>query len=115
MREILDNLKNGFQIAIEELILFIAKIVGCLYLGVLPLAIVSIVPLLILAFDFEARFLVFKILFSLFQFIALSFSMVAIESEEYLPGNDPGKRFTPSKDLMIAVYVAINIYVWAFM
>lgn len=121
MKKIIEEIKYGFGIAVEELILFVGKLVACLYLAVLPLAISTSVPLLVWSLlllcevDYTYELLVFKILFSLFQILALSMSMSMVEHDEQVPGNSAGKEFVPSKDLVIAIYVIINVYIWGFL
>lgn len=119
MREIIDEIKYGFGVALSELLLFIVRIGCCVFYVGLPLLVSAIVPLLIglLLSWCEAKyaFLIFKILFSLFQILALSISMSMVSSDEQVPESDPGRSFIPSKDLIIAIYVIINIYIWRFL
>ena len=118
MRDILEQIKEGFGIAIEELLSFVFRIGGCLYLVVLPLAGAAIIPLLISLLlvwcEVECAFLIFKILLSLFQIVALSISMSMVDSDEGVSDNDSGNMFIPSKDLIVAVYVIFNLYIWGF-
>ena len=117
MREILEQIKHGFGIALEALFSFVFRIGACLYFVGLPLAIAAIIPLLIRLLlvwcEVEYAFLIFKILFSLFQIVALSISMSLVDDKD-VPDNDPGNMFIPSKDLIVAVYVIFNLYVWGF-
>ncbi len=116
MREIIEEIKNGFGIALSELFLFVGRIVCCIYLVVLPLCVAGIIPVLVSFLlhlcKVDYALLVFKILLSLFQILALSMSMSMVSSDDSVPETNPGKSFTPSKDLIIAIYVIINIYVW---
>lgn len=116
MKEILEMIKGGFDIALEGLFSFAFHLVACLYYIAIPSSIAIVVPALVLLLltilDVECASLVFKILFSLFQVIALSMSMFWVDSDENIPNNDSGKMFAPSKDLVVAVYVIFNLYIW---
>lgn len=117
MKDIISAIKEGFGIALAELFTFCFKIVGCLYCYVLPSALASVFPLIIgvilLPQDINVfEHIAFKIVFSLSQILALSMSMSMIASEEQISDNDPGAGFTPSKDLVIAICILTNIYVW---
>lgn len=116
MRKIIEEIKYGFDIALSELFLFVIRIAACFYLVVFPLGVTIAIPLLISFLlslcEVKYAFLIFKILFSLFQFLALSMSMSMVASDEQVSETDPGKSFIPSRDLIIAIYVMINIYIW---
>jgi hypothetical protein len=118
MREILEEFKYGFEIALSELVLFILRIPACIFYVGFPLAISSIIPLLVwlllISCEVKCAFLIFKILFSVFHVLALPMSMAIVASDDRVPETDPGKHFTPSKDLIIAIYVIINICIWVF-
>ena len=118
MKRVIEEIKYGFNIALSELFLFVGRIVVCLYFVALPLGVAIVIPslvsyLLILC-EVDYALLVFKSLFSLFQILALSISMSMVSSDEQVPESDPGRSFIPSKDLIIAIYVMINIYIWGF-
>ena len=118
MRRIIEEIKYGFNIALSELFLFVVRIVSCTFYVGVPLIFATIIPLsislLLTLCEVKYAFLIFKILFSLFQILALSISMSMVSSDEQVPESDPGRSFIPSKDLIIAIYVMINIYIWGF-
>lgn len=110
-------IKEGFGIALSELLTFCFKIVGCLYCYVLPSALASILPLIVgtILYLQDINFIehiAFKIAFSLSQVLALSMSMSMVAFEEQIPADDPGAWATPSKDLIVAICILANIYVW---
>lgn len=119
MDEIIKKFKEGLAIAVEELIGFLFKLGGCLHMVALPLGLSSVIPIAIATLipwgDTSTASLAFKILFSVFQILALSASMLMVDYEEQLPENDSSKLFMPSKDLVIALYVIINVYIWGFL
>jgi hypothetical protein len=110
-------IKEGFGIALSELLTFCFKIVGCLYCYVLPSALASVFPLIVGAILYlqDINFvehIAFKIAFSLSQILALSISMLLVPSEEQIPADDPCAWVTPSKDLIVAICILANIYIW---
>lgn len=119
MKEIIEKIKYGFDIAVGELFLFVCKLVACLYFVVIPLGFSSVIPMVIALLipwgDASIASLAFKILFSVFQILALSASMLMVDYDEQVPGNSTSKEFVPSKDLVIALYVIINVCIWIFL
>lgn len=118
MKKILEMIKDGFDIALEALLLFVFRIGACLYFVGLPLAITtfisSLIPLILILCEIEHA-LIFKILFSLFQIIALLISMLWVSYDGEASKNDYSSQYIPSKDLIVAVYVIINLYVWGIL
>lgn len=116
MKKILETIKDGFDIALEALLLFAFRFVACLYYIAIPSAITIIIPALVLCLltvlDVECASLVGKILLSLSQIVALPMTLFLVDSDENIPNNDSGKMFVPSKDLVVAVYVIFNMYIW---
>jgi hypothetical protein len=119
MKKILEMIKDGFGIALDGLLLFAFRLVACLYYMAIPSAITAIIPALVLwllsVLDVEYEFLIFKILLSLSQIVALPMTLFLVDSDENIPNNDSGKMFIPSKDLVVAVYVIFNLYVWGIL
>ena len=118
MREIIEELKHGFKIALSELLFFVVRIGCCLFYVGIPFALATVIPALVMYLlilcEVKYASLIFKILFSLFQILALPMSMSMVDSEEQVSETDPGKPFIPSKDLIIAIYVMLYMYVWGF-
>ena len=119
IREIIEEIKNGFGIAVEELLIFFPKILCCLYIIALPVSLFSIIPVVIGLFmrlldvNVKVVSLVFNILLSVFLIPSLSLSMAMVfhEKEKEIQ-NQPGISFTPSKDFVIALYVIICLRIW---
>lgn len=113
MKKYIEEFKNGLDIATTELFLFLGKIVACICYAIIPLFIPLIIFVAIpLIIDNKTVLLICKILFSAIQIIPLSVSMAILSDDELVPENDPGKPFMPSKDLVIAVYIIINVLIW---
>ena len=116
MKRIVEHIKHGLGVALSELFLFSIKIFACSFYVLVPLLLANIIPILIscllLLLEVECEFLVFKILFSLFQIIAIPITMSWISYDDAVTEDgDAGSMFVPSKDLVIAVYVLINLHV----
>jgi hypothetical protein len=118
MRAIFESIKEGFDIALSELFAFLFKLVSCLYLCALPTILSAALPLVIVAvatllgiIEDPRDTIIFKIVLSLSQVVALSMSMSLLASEEAVDERST-KYMLPSRDLVIAIYVLVNIYIW---
>lgn len=113
MKKYIEEFKNGLDIAAAELFVFLGKIVACICYAIIPLFITFFIFVAIpLIIDNKTVSLICKILFSAIQIIPLSVSMAMLSDDEPVSETDPGAPFFPSKDLLIAVYIIINVLIW---
>ena len=117
VKEIIDMIKRGFEIAFFELIFFFPRVYSCIILVGLPFFFSAIIPTLLigalLLLKISIPAVVFKIFLTVSLIPAICASMALIDDQE-AKENSSTNELKPSKDLIIALYVLIAISIWKF-
>lgn len=118
MKSLIKEIKNGLGILLEELFLLIPKALFCIIICGTPSMIASIIPMLITMLILPEganplSHIVFKIGFLLFQILAVSVSISILDNDQQHT-DDVAHHLLPSKDLVVAICILINVYVWTF-